>query len=62
MRFAIGATSRPSRAYVRSILKQAQDRVEGKRRRDRYAMLYHEKRKLRSVWELGLDPILDVTD
>lgn len=40
---------------------RAQQLVEQRNRRDRMSMLYHEKRKLRSIWQLGLDPLLDTT-
>jgi preprotein translocase subunit SecA len=43
------------------LLRSAQWRLERQRRGSRLAALYHEKRKLRSIWELGRDPLLDST-
>lgn len=41
-------------------LAQAQMRLERKRRKDRLARLYFEKRRLRSLLEMGNDPLLEV--
>jgi preprotein translocase subunit SecA len=40
--------------------RRAQARVNGKNVRDRLAMLHHEKKRLRSLRQAGLDPVLDV--
>lgn len=41
------------------LLLRAQAYVDAKKRRDRYAMLFHERKHLRSIWQMGLDPVLD---
>lgn len=42
------------------LLAQAQNKLESRRRQSRIAALHHEKRQLRSIWEMGRDPLLDV--
>jgi preprotein translocase subunit SecA len=40
----------------------AQSQIDGKKIRDRLAMLYHEKKRLRLLKQSGLDPVLDIVD
>lgn len=44
---------------VFSLLYAAQRTLENRRRKGRIAALYHEQRKLRTLWEMGRDPLLD---
>lgn len=41
------------------VLRQAQKSLERRRKGNRFATLYQEKRKMRSIWEMGRDPLLD---
>jgi preprotein translocase subunit SecA len=41
------------------ILYRAQKTLERRRKGNRIAALYQEKRKMRSIWEMGRDPLLD---
>ncbi|WP_417749819.1 DEAD/DEAH box helicase [Rosistilla oblonga] len=43
-----------------ALLSTAQQTLEQRRRQNRLTALYHEKRRLRAVWEMGRDPLLDV--
>lgn len=45
---------------VEWIFRRAQAKVNGKKCRERAAMLYHEKKRLRALRQAGLDPVLDV--
>lgn len=42
------------------LFRRAQAQVNGKKMRDRLAMLENEKKRLRSLRQAGLDPVLDV--
>ena len=42
------------------VYRRAQAKINSKNVRDRLAMLHHEKKRLRSLRQAGLDPVLDV--
>lgn len=43
-----------------AILAAAQQMLERRRQQNRMTALYHEKRRLRAIWEMGRDPLLDI--
>jgi len=56
-RFLLTQTWFPSTEWI---FRRAQAQINGKNVRDRLAMLHHEKKRLRTLKQAGLDPILDV--
>ena len=50
---------RASVASIPRLMHNAQSRLEIRSRQSRTEQLQHEKRKLRSLREMGLDPVLD---
>ncbi len=51
--------AKASAASIPRLMHNAQSRLEARSRQSRTEQLQHEKRKLRSLREMGLDPVLD---
>lgn len=50
---------RKNQSVSASTLAAAQNNLETRKQQNRVSALYHEKRRLRSLWEMGRDPLLD---
>ena len=46
-------------ATIERTLRRARAKIESRQKRGRVTMLYHDEKRLRALWDMGQDPLLD---